>query len=286
MPLITLTERCHDWNQSLHVDGPGRLVQNVALSGTDSRNGYSYTEEALQSAVDLYRDKPVFLDHGQDRSRPHERSTRDLVGSIVSPRFVDGRIRGDIRVLDTEPGQIFLKLVESATPGVGMSHVVLARRSADGKTVERINDVISVDAVVNPATTTTFRESIDATPEVLSERIESLTAELHRVREERDLLRQRSVELQSALDRSRREESIQSLIRESQLPSSALSPSFLEQLRSAASDDDRRVLIQDRMSLLALRPRESPAPQSQSRSATPASVLTADAQFINAIRRR
>jgi hypothetical protein len=45
-----------------------------------------------------------------------------------------------------------------------MSHVVLAQRSVDGLTVERIQDVLSVDVVVKPATTTSLCESAtDAT---------------------------------------------------------------------------------------------------------------------------
>jgi hypothetical protein len=71
-------------------------------------------------------------------------------------------VRGDIRVLDTDSGRTFLALAESDTPGVGMSHVVLAERNADGTIVEKIRDVISVDAVVGPATTRTFRESVEA----------------------------------------------------------------------------------------------------------------------------
>src|SRR5690606_35903290 len=43
---------------------------------------------------------------------------------------------------------------------VGMSHVVLAMRSADKQVVERIEEVISVDAVVFPATTVTFQEQM------------------------------------------------------------------------------------------------------------------------------
>ena len=70
------------------------------------------------------------------------------------------------QVLDTESGRTFLALIESDTPGVGMSHVVMAERSRDGETVERIHDVISVDAVVNPATTTTFHESISIPTQV------------------------------------------------------------------------------------------------------------------------
>ncbi|MEZ6056541.1 MAG: hypothetical protein R3C01_07540 [Planctomycetaceae bacterium] len=156
----TLTERLHDWHQDLTVDRTSRLVKNVALTGRDSKNGYRYSEAALQAAVVMYDHKPVFLDHAADKNRPHERSTRDLVGSIVNPRFESGRIRGDIRVLDTESGRHFLAMAEADTPGVGMSHVVVARRSADGQTVEQIADVVSVDAVINPATTTTFKESV------------------------------------------------------------------------------------------------------------------------------
>ncbi len=154
MQLTTLSERISDWHSALEVDSSARLVRNVALTGRDSRNGYRYSEVALRTALPLYDHKPVFLDHAADRSRPHDRSTRDLVGTVINPRFEAGRIRGDIRVLDTDSGRTFLALATSDAPGVGMSHVVLARRSADGATVESIEDVVSVDAVINPATTT------------------------------------------------------------------------------------------------------------------------------------
>jgi hypothetical protein len=113
----------------------------------------------LRNAARLYDHKPVFLDHADRPGGTSNRSTRDLVGSIVNSRFEDGRVRSDVRVLDTESGRTFLALAEENTPGVGMSHVVLAHRSADGATVERIDDVLSVDVVVKPATTTTIRES-------------------------------------------------------------------------------------------------------------------------------
>jgi hypothetical protein len=159
MTATTLIEHVADWRAGMSVERDERLVRNVALAGLESRNGYRYSDAALREAARLYEHKPVFLDHAADTSRPQERSTRDLVGSVVHPRYEEGRIRGDIRVLDTESGRTFLALVEDDTPGVGMSHVVLAERSADGATVERIRDVVSVDAVVGPATTRTFRES-------------------------------------------------------------------------------------------------------------------------------
>ncbi|MBX3437580.1 MAG: hypothetical protein KF861_08830 [Planctomycetaceae bacterium] len=99
----TLVEHVADWHAELQVDRLNRLVRNVALTGGLSRNGYHYTEQALQDAVPLYNQRPVFLDHAADKSRPQERSTRDLAGSIINPRYESGRIRGDIR-LDTDSG--------------------------------------------------------------------------------------------------------------------------------------------------------------------------------------
>lgn len=157
----TLIEHVADWHTDLMVDRTNRTVRNVALTGVTSKNGYRYTEQALRAAAVLYEDKPVFLDHANDKSRPHERSTRDLVGTIVNPRYESGRIRGDIRVLDTDSGRTFLALSELDAPGVGMSHVVLAQRTAGSGAVDRIHDVVSVDAVVFPATTKTFRESLE-----------------------------------------------------------------------------------------------------------------------------
>ncbi len=162
MKLSTLVEHVADWHARSQVDRTNRLVRNIALTGGTSKNGYRYTEQALKDAVSLYEQRPVFLDHAADKSRPQERSTRDLVGSIVNPRWESGRIRGDIRVLDTDSGRTFLALADSDAPGVGMSHVVLAERGKTDGAVARIHDVVSVDAVVFPATTTTFRESVGA----------------------------------------------------------------------------------------------------------------------------
>ena len=164
-PLQQLTEHVDDWRTpDLLIDAANRLVRHVALTGVNSRNGYRYSEQALRQAIPLYENKPVFLDHAANFSRPYDRSTRDLAGSIVAPRYQDGRIRADIQLLDTEAGRTFLALAEANRPAVGMSHVVLAHRSSDKSIVESIHDVVSVDAVVFPATTSTFREQTDGQP--------------------------------------------------------------------------------------------------------------------------
>ncbi len=255
----TLTEDLADWSHSLSIDTPARLVLNVALTGPDSKNGYHYSEAALREAVPLYDQKPVFLDHAPDRLKPRDRSTRDLVGNIINPRFEDGRVRGDIRVLDTESGRTFLALAHTNLPGVGMSHVVLAQRSSDGTTVESIRDVVCVDAVMNPATTLTFREStsspLSSEEEVRAERPD-IAAELTRLEEqlltarlECDHLREQVASLQSRTLHAERQADLQKLLTESQLPPSALTPLFLQQLEQAPTTESRRELLRDRAQL-------------------------------------
>ncbi len=157
--LQPLTEQVADWRVDVTVDFEKRQVKNIVLSGGVSRNGHRYTDEALRDAVARYDQKPVFLDHAANVAKPFDRSVRDLVGTISQPRFVEGRIRGDIDVFDTDAGRTFLALMEGRSPAVGMSHVVLAQRGVNPQIVERIHDVVSVDAVVFPATTNGFHES-------------------------------------------------------------------------------------------------------------------------------
>lgn len=305
MPSTTITERLADWHQGSAIDSTARIVRNVALAGLHSRNGYRYTESALRTAAPLYDHKPVFLDHAPDPARPQVRSTRDLVGSIVNPRFEEGRIRGDIRLLDTDSARTFLALVESDAPGVGMSHVVLARRSADGAAIEAIENVLSVDAVVNPATTSSFRESVDfsrrenplaadAAPAgaasadaasadtasadaalLLSSQIAGLTATLHGFHE-------RLVRVEQHCEQAARQRDVTALLAESPLPSCALTRRFLQQLHSAPDDASRRELIRERLELLQHVARHLPTSHSRPRE-TPALDAAA---FLRAIKRR
>lgn len=274
----TLTEDLADWSAALSIDPQARLVLNVALTGPDSRNGYRYSEAALREAVPLYDQKPVFLDHAPDRLKPRDRSTRDLVGNIINPRFEDGRIRGDIRVLDTESGRTFLALANTNLPGVGMSHVVVAQRSTDGGTVELIRDVVCVDAVINPATTQTFRESQDASSEaaLLEEQLQSSQRECQQLREQLAVLQSRALLAERQCEAHR-------LLAESQLPAAAITPLFLQQLEQAPTTEHRRELIRDRVKLCEQH--RSRPPLSRERNST-TSITSLNSDLIAAIRFR
>lgn len=282
MPSTPLTEHVADWNAALRLDREERLVRNVTLTGVQSRNGYQYTESALDKAVPLYRDKPVFLDHAAVPGRP-DRSTRDLVGTITNPRFAQGRIRGDIRVLDTESGRTFLALVEADSPGVGMSHVVLAERSSDGKSVTRIDDVLSVDAVINPATTNTFHEQQCTNSSGRdTDRDPDTTERLRALQQERDDLaaRLQALEARTAADSQHR--AVTLLIEESTLPTFAITPLFRRQLEATEDEALRRSLIAERQELIAKASHTGPL--SHERGRAPQS--SSDDQFIRAILRR
>jgi len=289
---MTLNERLENWNDQLSVDLPNRLVLNVALAGQLSRNGYQYTEEALAAAAKLYDNKPVFLDHASIRGRPLERSTRDLVGSIINPRFVSGRIRGDIRVLESESGALFLKLVEAQTPGVGMSHVVLAERSGDGKLVQKISDVISVDVVVNPATTRTFTESLSSGAGPVSNEepaacsaCRSWQEQAVQLREERDSLQEDVHRLRAEVREHTDRLAVQRLIAGSGLPVEAVSECFQQQLLAAPTSDMRRQLLQDRMQLMAGGRRDAVRVVSQERNHSSGPQGLED-EFVRILKRR
>ena len=246
-----LVEQVRDWRGTdLEIDAAKRVVRNVVLSGANSRNGHRYTEESLRQGAGLYASKPVFLDHAPSGSKPQERSTRDLVGSITGARYESGRIRGDIQVLKTPAGETFLELVESNTPQVGMSHVVVVERGRDPKVVESIRDVISVDAVVYPATTTTFQEGVtllDKPAEfpdtVQEERIHLLEEELQATKEE-------LVSLKLEQERVRRSQAdVERMLSEARLPESVVTEEFRELLLDERSAGLREELIRERREL-------------------------------------
>jgi len=282
----TLIERFEDWRADICVEAAQRLVSNVALAGRVSQNGYKYTESALRDAVALYDRKPVFLDHAASRARPHERSTRDLVGSITNVRYENQRVRADIRVLDTESGRTFLALAESDTPGVGMSHVVIADRGDDDN-IHRIHDVVSVDAVIGPATTTTFRESTEPDDQVVAEDNTGSAREIHELREalaslneQRATLESRLVSLEATVQECRETISVHRLLITEQVPGPQITSELVDRLRHAESDERRREIIHEQCPL-GVRTNPSRPISSQRRGPATADI---DQQFVAAIR--
>ncbi|MEZ6046573.1 MAG: hypothetical protein R3C11_13570 [Planctomycetaceae bacterium] len=275
-----LTERMLDWNrEEVNIDRAQRLVRNVALAGRISRNGYEYESEALREAVSLYAGKPVFLDHAGQRSRPQERSARDLIGSVENVVYVDERVRGDIRVLDTESGRTFLALAESDADVIGMSHVVLAERTADRKRVLKIHEVISVDAVVYPATTSSLREGVSMELSEGEGEVD-LSVVVKRLQREADELRIELAETQAELDRRLQEVEVAKELQLVGLPQEAMSEVFQEQLIETADAAERGELIRERLELWKRAHRREPSSSSRLREVN----STIDDEFVRLVR--
>lgn len=257
---IALTEQIADWRMDgFDVRIDERIVSRVRLCGGESRNGHRYSDSALREAAGLYDRKPVFLDHAQNLAKPYDRSMRDLAGWITETRFADGEIVGNIRVLDTDAGQTLLALVQSETPAVGMSHVILARKSADGTVVEKIHDVISVDAVVFPATTRGFREGFSPEEEggepasemetvsgELERRLAETQRELERITLERDQFRDRCDELTAEV----RRREIECELAAANLTGDLITASLRDRLRSTDDPTARSRLIAEHRQLV------------------------------------
>ncbi len=279
-----LTETIDDWQApEAIIDETRRLIRNVALAGQASRNGYRYSEQALRNAATLYLNRPVFLDHAANQSRPFERSARDLVGSIVEPRFDDGRIRGDIQVVDTEAGRTFLALAAANAPSVGMSHVVLVRRNSQGDVVEQIQEVVSVDAVVFPATTTSLKENqhepdasdiesptAEPSREVVSNWVETLEEIVRQWPAVQHLLGVSSTQSHDSqhVDNSTTtsEADVERILTQSGLPNFAVTECFRRCLRQANDAQNQRQLCADRMHLIEETRRLLPASRERIRS--------------------
>ncbi|MFO1022592.1 MAG: hypothetical protein U0903_18130 [Planctomycetales bacterium] len=159
-------------------------------------------------------------------------------------------MRGDIQVLGTEAGETFLALVESDAPAVGMSHVVRVERGSDPKVIESIQEVISVDAVVYPATTTTFRESVQETDQhallELNEQIQELQQRLTLAEEERDRLQGVVRELSATREKRQAESEVEGLLRRSGLPGYAVTKVLRDILTEQKSPQGRKQVIDDR----------------------------------------
>lgn len=187
----------------LSEEGKPDVIENVALSGLESRNGYSYLEKAYLVAEKekLYENACVFIDH--DTKNPRGRSVRDLAGNVINARFntITKRMMGDIVPLVTESGRFFLELARSRPSNVSMSHVVTGKRNKTKNLVESIQEVLSVDVVTGAATTTSFSEQetddmSDQALGVLQEQNRALQDENRTARDQHKDLQDQNKELQ------------------------------------------------------------------------------------------
>lgn len=267
------------------------------MCGNRSKNGREIPASAFKSeqhVKTLYDQKHVFLNHlpaekfrgsvEQQKLIAKNRNVEELAGVVTNVRFESGQPRADIETAGCPKGELLRQLASSRVPNVGLSHVAQYRtRKSSGNQVivEAVEDVATVDVVVSPATTYTFREQTEM-DELLKAQTELATAQaalvtsqskiaqletdlrlakeqatatdtkLAAVSAERDSLTEKIVafEQKEAIAATR-------LAVEKQLKDVGLVPGsdtcstvFVEQLVSVANADQRKALIEDRLSVV------------------------------------
>ncbi len=124
--------------------------------GLVSKNGYNYRSAAVEEAIKggKYDRVVVYMDH-----KKGPRSYADRLGEFVNPKFQEG-LRGDFKINPKHPlAETVIWDIKNRTQGVGFSHSIDGDLAKDGKMVEAINKVYSIDLVSGPATTKTLYES-------------------------------------------------------------------------------------------------------------------------------
>lgn len=146
--------------QEAVIDRDLNIIRNVCLLSSVSKNNRRYSREAMQGALVLFEGAKAFANHPKKSERGEVRDVRDLIGKFQSVRMDDGKVKGDLLVLQSQANWLF-PLAEQMPDAVGLSlngqGKVFKDKSGE-EVVESIVKVGSVDLVTDPATTSSLFE--------------------------------------------------------------------------------------------------------------------------------
>ncbi len=160
------------------IDEDAGVVRNVRILGRESKQGRTYSDNAMRQAAALYEGVAVNIDHSTS-----ERSITERFGQLKRTHFIeaDGEVRGDLDYLKSHSwSPTFVESVKRFDGSFGLSHDAEGSTVREGgrTIVESIEHVFSVDIVGRPATnqglfeseeqnvsTKTIRQIIEANPQ-------------------------------------------------------------------------------------------------------------------------
>lgn len=269
----TIQEFCDSRGVGMRIDREAGVIRGVKILGSRSRNGRTYTSEAMRSAVPLYEGAKVNVNHAKG-SPQSPRDYQDRIGTVRDVVFREGDgLFGDLHFNPAHAlaGQLIWD-AEHAPENVGFSHNVQGRTSqrGDALVVEAIMKVQSVDLVADPATTRGLFEA--AVPAAEPPALAAATlADLERFRvdlveavrqpliNELDSAKAENQRLIEAAGRTERRALSRRLLAEFKLPDpdstdpwdrAVVSPTFFESLLAAVDEGQMRRLVEDRARLV------------------------------------
>jgi len=151
--------------RALQVDEEQHIIRGVKCLGRSSKNGRTYTDQALADAGRFYEGIGVNLDHPGDDDGPRGcRRMVDGFGVLRETRIETDGVFADLHYLESHPlSAVIVERAKRFPENLGLSHdaVGVVSESEDGIVVEALRDVHSVDIVQRPATTAGLFESED-----------------------------------------------------------------------------------------------------------------------------
>lgn len=136
------------------------ILRNVPVNGGISANGLDYTP-ALKKAWEskVYENATVFLNH---REKSSDRDVQEKFGWLDNIRYVEGKgLFGDLHYNPQHQfARAFEWWAENKKEEIGLSHDAMIVPGKDGRVVETIAKVLSVDVVHKPATVKGIQEGV------------------------------------------------------------------------------------------------------------------------------
>ena len=276
-----LTEQITFEGAKFSEDNGNRVIQNVVFLGAESAHGYTYRQEAMAKGVGLYNGVRCFINHpNAEEEKAGRRNLMSLAGVTEGARHEDGKIKGGVKLLDDQYGRKFWNIAHTMPAAASCSHVADGNlvKEGDQSFVDEITEVVSVDLVVQGATTSTVFESIEKKGDDMDyskatiEELKRLRPDICKVvmeegvtlgKKSRDDEVKKLTEDNTALKTKADEQSVkealatkhadvEKLLSESKLPKAAKTDVFREQLMALESDDfakSAKALIEDRQAL-------------------------------------
>lgn len=262
-------------------DHGNRTIQNVAFLGAESAHGYTYRQEAMAKAVGLYNGVRCFINHpNAEEEKSGRRDTMKIAGVTGDARHEDGKIKGNMTLLDDQYGRKFWNIAHTMPTVASCSHIADGEIVEEGgkQFVDEISEVVSVDLVVQGATTSNVFESIEKKgddmdyPKATIEELKRLRPdickslmeegattgkksrddEVKKLTEDNTTLKKQVDEQAVKELAAKKTAAVEKLLAESKLPKAAKTEVFREQLMALDGDDfakDAKALIEDRQAL-------------------------------------
>ena len=141
------------------IDG---VIPRAKLLGNKSINGRDYSDPVIAEGIHKYDQVPVYLNHPRRTELNQDRDIRYWVGIVQKPRAESGGGFGDIKL--RKEHRDYKAIVEACNEfprSFGCSHVadIDSVKREGREIVNSIDEVFSVDLVMDPATTNGIFES-------------------------------------------------------------------------------------------------------------------------------